>query len=377
MSSPSTPSTRPHRRERGNVGLGYLALILIAALVCGAVVTAVPLAKVSAQMRCAVESILTLRWTFDCGADDAAGGGSGGDAGNGGDAGATPTSPDGGSVPLSCSDPVYGQFDAVPTQILGQSKRVDTLPKDPHPTMVRFDCVWYYIPPDCGAPPAGWAAGLTPGQGVDVTAFRTCVTSGRDAATPTQSDNPACVNAMPDGLASGEAATARVQIGCTNYVVPQQCRAEWNEYVSADEAAQHVEGAGPTVSAGITLATCILTTYNSLEPDCAVWANSSTSTKTKQILFWKWNKSNGMVVEKLGDGRVRLTLARGSSKGSGIDFLLSAGSASVSAGLWGMTGVENTDAFEFANETDAQAWLDWFQQYDAADTAMANFDNDH
>ena len=102
MSSPSTPSTRPHRRERGNVGLGYLALILIAALVCGAVVTAVPLAKVSAQMRCAVESILTLRWTFDCGADDAAGGGSGGDAGNGGDAGATPTSLDVGVLGAVC-----------------------------------------------------------------------------------------------------------------------------------------------------------------------------------------------------------------------------------------------------------------------------------
>ncbi len=243
--------TRPRRhdegrghRERGNVGLGYLALLLIAALVCSAVVTAIPLARVSATVRCAVDAIVHLTSVFDCADAADSDPGTPGDPGQPGDPAATPTAappdPGGGQPPTSCEDPVYGPYNALPDAIIGQSKSVNHVATDPDPTMVRFDCVWYYIPTDCGEPPAGWGAGLVPNSGVDIAPFRDCVTGGRDKATPTESDNPACENAMPAGMEPGEADRARVQIGCAIYVVPQECSAQWSSYVDADSAAGHL-----------------------------------------------------------------------------------------------------------------------------------------
>ena len=86
------------------------------------------------------------------------------------------------------------------------------------------------------------------------------------------------------------------------------------------------------------------------------------------------NQPQPALAEKLGDGRYKVTLAHGKGKGAGIEFNLSAGNATASAGLWGMSGVDQTDVYEFANETDAQAWLDWYKEYDAADKTVADLD---
>lgn len=368
------------QRERGNAGLGYIAIALIAALVCSSVVTTVPMARVTATVRCAVDSIVNLKWMMDGCVDAALTGNPGQPTTPGnpptppGGTPSTPPDPNGGHPPTSCDDPVYGPYNALPDRIVGQSKSVNHVTTDANPRMVRFDCVWYYIPTDCGAPPSGWSEGLTPNAGVDIAPFRSCVTSGRGEATPKESDNPECSNTMPAGMQPGQADGARVQIGCAIYVVPQECSAQWSSYVDADSGAGHLSGAAPTVTAGVDLAKCILNTYNKLEADCAVWSQGNTATKTTQILFWKWSKSDGMVVEKLGDGRYKVTLAHGKGKGAGIEFNLSAGNATASAGLWGMSGVDQTDVYEFANETDAQAWLDWYKEYDAADKTVADLD---
>jgi hypothetical protein len=193
-----------------------------------------------------------------------------------------------------------------------------------------------------GAPGDGGGPGGGPGHG------------GPDGPVlnPEDPDDPACRDARPSSGPLDPQQPTLVQVGCRTLYVPADCVAEWDAYRTAPEGVARGAAAGP-------LGECVARTYDRIEPPCVVSATNEVDRSEVRILFVKLGSSDGMLVEHLGDDRVRVHLLEGtevggevSASGKGIDF-----------SVGGVTGYENGTVYEFHDMAKAQEWLDWYQQY--------------
>ncbi|MEO9321862.1 hypothetical protein ABFT23_00120 [Nocardioides sp. C4-1] len=168
---------------------------------------------------------------------------------------------------------------------------------------------------------------------------------------PDNPDNPECKDAIPTSGELDVDAPTLVQVGCKVLYVPEGCEEEWEAYVDATIGDDRADAAGP-------LAECVRERYETMEPPCITSQTSEVSKSELQILFIKISNSDGFVVEKLGDGRVRAHLLKGAEVGGGVSGTLS----NISFDLAGVTGYENDKTYEFENMESAQAWLDWYKK---------------
>jgi hypothetical protein len=173
---------------------------------------------------------------------------------------------------------------------------------------------------------------------------------------PENPDDPACRDAMPsDGPLNAEHPTL-VQVGCRNLYVTKDCQAEWDAYRGSLEGVPRAAAAGP-------LAACVAKTYDRIEPPCVTSSTSEVDRSEVKILFIKIGESDGMLVEHLGDGRVRIHLLEGTELGGE----LSASGKGVDFSVGGVTGYDNGTSYEFTEMGKAQEWLDWYQRYRKTD----------
>lgn len=198
--------------------------------------------------------------------------------------------------------------------------------------------------------------GEQPGEGGDQPGGDDPVDPDTPILNPEDPSDPRCKDAQPSsGPIDGEHPTL-VQVGCRNLYVPEDCQTEWDAYRTATEGAARAKTAG-------ALGTCVGDTYDRIEPPCVTSSNSEVDRSEVRILFVKFGSSDGMLVEDLGDGRVRVHLLEGtevggevSGSGKGIDF-----------SVGGVTGYEKGQTYEFHDMAKAQEWLDWYQQYRTID----------
>ena len=178
---------------------------------------------------------------------------------------------------------------------------------------------------------------------------------------PDDPDDERCKDALPSsGAPLDPQQPTYVQVGCRGLFVPEDCKAEWEAYDGAADETTKAEAAEP-------LGTCVRDTYARIEPTCVTKSNSEADRREVKFLFIKLGDSDGMMVEELGDGRVRIHLLRGtefggefSASGKGVDF-----------SVGGVTGYEDGTTYEFHEMQKAQDWLDWYQQYRNIDANIA------
>ncbi|GAB4085230.1 hypothetical protein GCM10028784_18600 [Myceligenerans cantabricum] len=338
------PWTRPHARTPDDAGQAlpeYVGVIGVMLLVVGVVLAAAtPVgADVSEQLICAVSPIVKEDGQDDCG--DGAGGAPGDRPGGEGGA-ADEYSPPAGD----CEEDVT--FDHV---------QVDA---DWTSSVVQIGCEWQPVPATCLFVnlPAGW---LDRGEGDrvyradEIQDFVDCVTGGRGGPSEDPNDE-SCVDAVP---ASGELdpdAPPKVQVGCKELPVPRGCEEEWEQY---EDAASEKERAG----ASGWLANCVADRYESMEPTCVVEATGHVDDTKISFLFFRWGGSNGTLVEKLGDGRIRIHVLRGVEFGVGASGD-GVGGSPVSFDIAGITGYSKDKTYEFTDMSTAQEWIDWYKKYD-------------
>lgn len=170
---------------------------------------------------------------------------------------------------------------------------------------------------------------------------------------PDDPDDERCKDAMPSsGKPLDPMQPTYVQVGCRGLFVPEDCKEQWEAYDGAADETTKAEAAGP-------LGTCVRDTYDRIEPTCVTKSNSEADRREVKILFIKLGDSDGMMVEELGDGRIRIHLLQGtefggefSASGKGVDF-----------SIGGVTGYEDGTTYEFHDMQKAQDWLNWYQQY--------------
>lgn len=169
---------------------------------------------------------------------------------------------------------------------------------------------------------------------------------------PEDPADPRCKDAKPSGGPLDADHPTLVQVGCRTLYVPGDCLAEWDAYRNA------AEGRARAATAD-ALGTCVGDTYDRIEPPCIISATNEVDRSEVRILFIKLGNSDGMLVEHLGDDRVRVHLLQGtevggevSGSGKGIDF-----------SVGGVTGYEKGTTYEFHDMGKAQEWLDWYKEY--------------
>lgn len=168
---------------------------------------------------------------------------------------------------------------------------------------------------------------------------------------PDNPDNPQCQEANPSSGPLNAEEPTLVQVGCRELYVPKGCEEEWAAYQGAAEGKPRQDAAKP-------LGTCVRDRYESLEPTCITSSTSEIDREEIQILFIKISNTDGLVIEKLGDGRVRAHLLEGAEVGGGVSGELS----NISFNFAGVTGYENDTTYEFESMQAAQEWLDWYEQ---------------
>jgi len=167
---------------------------------------------------------------------------------------------------------------------------------------------------------------------------------------PENPENPDCKDKLPtSGELDAEEPTL-IQVGCREFYVPKGCETEWAAYEGATPGRSREEAAGP-------LATCVREKYDSMEPTCVVDATTEIDREEISILFIRIDKTYSLLVEKLGDGRVRTHLLKGARVGGGASGEVKG----VSFNVAGITGYENDTTYEFADVDAAQKWLDWYK----------------
>jgi len=176
---------------------------------------------------------------------------------------------------------------------------------------------------------------------------------------PENPENPDCKDKLPSSGELDADEPTLVQVGCRELYVPKGCEAEWAAYQGATPGRSREEAAGP-------LATCVREKYDSMEPVCVVNATTEIDRTEIQILFFKIDKSYSMLIEKLGDGRVRAHLLKGAQLGGAASGEV----ANVSFNVAGISGYEDDTTYEFADVTTAQAWLDWYKSLRATKESL-------
>lgn len=168
---------------------------------------------------------------------------------------------------------------------------------------------------------------------------------------PDNPDNPGCIEANPSSGELNQDEETLVQVGCVELYVPRGCEEEWAAYMEAAVGPDREEAAGP-------LGQCVRDVYDSIETPCVVSSTSEVDKTEMQILFIKVSASDALLIEKLGDGRVRAHLLKGSELGAGVSGSL----GNVSFGFAAVSGYETDKTYEFENVQSAQSWIDWYRE---------------
>ncbi|WP_253869686.1 hypothetical protein [Promicromonospora umidemergens] len=313
------------------VGVTGLVLLVVVAIVFGA---ATPVAAdVSEQLLCAVSSIAKEDVAGeDCG-DGVTGGGGG--AGAPEDGYGSPTG--------DCEDDVT--FSSVPRE---------GLPEDT--PVVQIDCVWYPKAESClpDPLPEGFPSRDGAYPEAEVQDFVDCVLDGRGGPKDDPNDE-SCATAMPTSGEIDEDAPPKVQVGCREWPVPKGCEAEWAAYKDAPAGKERAAVTGDLVN-------CISDRYESAEFYCIVQATGHVDSSEITFLFFRWGDNNGTLIEKLGDGRIRIHVLRGVELGAGITGDQVGGSP-ISFDVAGITGYAKDKTYEFTDMQKAQDWIDWYKRY--------------
>ncbi|MFI8525551.1 hypothetical protein ACIGB8_13950 [Promicromonospora sukumoe] len=328
-------------REAGQALTEYVAVISLLLLVVGIVfVAATPVAAdVSEQWLCAVDPIVKEEGADSCVDDDG--------TGDPGDPGSTQGPGDHYSPPTGdCEDDVTFDFVNKP------DSQWDT-------AVVQIDCVWYPGPTIC------FSANMPDGhldrdrgdrvyREDEIQDFVDCVLDGRGAPKD-DPDDESCVNTLPTSEEFDENAPPKVQVGCRELPVPKGCEKEWAAYEDAEPGKERAARAGE-------LANCVTERYGSMEPPCVVEATGHVDSTNVQFLFFRWGNSNGTLIEKLGDGRIRIHILKGVEFGvgaSGSDV----GGTPIAFDIAGITGYAEDYTYEFTDMQKAQDWINWYKRY--------------
>ena len=346
----ATGSVRDRRadREAGQalpefVGVVGLLLLVVAIVFVAATPVA---ADVSEQLLCAVDPIVKEEGADDC-ADS--GGGSG--------------EPGGGESPGDgFSRPSGDCQEDVTVELVGYDD------PDVLASLVQIDCVWY---PNVAACMMLFVPGSFPdqyvGEGVyleeEVRNFVACVLGGKGDPKDDPNDT-SCATATPTSGEIDEDAPPKVQVGCRVWPVPKGCEEEWAAYKDAPVGKERAARSG-------ALANCISDVYDSIEFYCIVQATAHVDSTQMQFLFFRWGESNGTLIEKLGDGRIRIHILTGVELGAGLSGS-EVGGSPVSFDVAGITGYGTDKTYEFTDMQKAQDWIDWYKQYDAVNNKSAS-----
>ncbi|WP_246012551.1 hypothetical protein [Myceligenerans xiligouense] len=348
LSRHSAPARRhPPSRLRDEAGQAlpeYVGVIGVMLLIVGIVfAAATPVgADVTEQLICAVSPIVKEDGQDECA--DGSGGGPGG-----GDDVDVDVPDDGYSPPEGdCEEDVT--FDSVDTGLSEWNTFV-----------VQIGCVWYPVPTICFAAnsPEGFLDredGERVYRAEEIQDFVDCVTDGRGGPSEDPNDED-CATAVPTSGEIDEDAPPMVQVGCRELPVPKGCEEEWAAYEDAEPGRERAGASGH-------LANCVADTYDSIEIPCVVEATGHVESNKVSFLFFRWGNSNGTLIEKLGDGRIRVHILKGSEHGFGLSGD-GVGGSPVSFDIAGITGFESDKTYEFTDMDKAQEWIDWYKEYDA------------
>jgi hypothetical protein len=313
------------------VGVTGLVLLVVAIVLVAATPVA---ADVSEQLICAVSPIVK-----EDGADDCGDGTAGGDDGE--------ESPDDYSPPSgNCEEDVTFEF-------------VDRDDSPDDTAVVQIDCAWYPNVESCFSEhmPTGYLD-RDIGDGVylegEIQDFVDCVLDGRGGPQD-DPNSESCATAMPTSGEIDEDAPPKVQVGCREWPVPKGCEEEWAAYEDAPAGQERAARSGE-------LANCISDTYDSIEIPCVVQATGHVDSSEIKFLFFRWGDSNGTLIEKLGDGRIRIHVLRGVEMGAGVSGD-NVGGSPVSFDIAGITGYGKDKTYEFTDMQKAQDWIDWYKRY--------------
>ncbi|GAA1849900.1 hypothetical protein [Myceligenerans crystallogenes] len=336
------PLRRRLRPDGGQAVIEYVGVVAVVMLVVLAIVLgATPVgASISEQLLCAVESV-------DGEAEDCVGGT--GEPGGGGTGSPTDAPSGDPSAPPTGDCETDVTFDAV--NVIQQWAT----------SVVQIGCEWYPVPTKCFAEhmPEGYLD-REPADRVynqdAVPDFVTCVTEGRGGPSEDPND-PNCANAVPTSGEFDEDAPPVVQVGCKELPVPKGCEDEWANYENAEPGKDRAAASG-------WLANCVADKYQSMEPPCVVETTGHVDQTKGSFLFFRWGETNGTLIEKLGDGRIRIHILKGVELGAGISGD-NVGGSPISFDVAGITGYESDKTYEFTDMTKAQEWIDWYKKYDA------------
>ena len=313
--------------------VGVIGLLLLVVAIVFAAATPVA-ADVSEQLICAVSPIVKEDGADDCG--DASGGG--------------------GESPGDGYDPPSGECE--------EDVSFEYVDRDDSPeqtSVVQIDCVWY--PNSLGCllkhAPGDYLDRISEDTVYleeDVEDFADCV---RDTTGGPQDDpnDLSCVNAAPTSGEIDEDAPPKVQVGCRVWPVPKGCEAEWEAYKDAPAGKERAGRSGE-------LSSCIATRYDSMEFFCVTRATGHVESTEIQFLFFRWGESNGTLIEKLGDGRIRIHILTGVELGAGVSGDQVGGSP-ITFDVAGITGYGTDKTYEFTDMQKAQDWIDWYKEYDS------------
>ncbi|MDR7381663.1 hypothetical protein [Promicromonospora iranensis] len=345
--SPRARRPRPDG-EAGQALTEYVAVIGLLLLVVGVVfAAATPVAAdVSEQLLCAVDPIVKEEGAQACGEPDGGSEGPGGGDGPG----------DGYGPPAGdCEQDVTFDFVDKP------DSQWDT-------AVVQIDCVWYPGPTIC------FSANMPDGHlardrddrvylETEIQDFVDCVLDGQGGPKDDPNDE-SCANAMPTSGELDEDAPPKVQVGCRELPVPKGCETEWAAYEDAAPGKERAARSGD-------LANCIAEKYASMELPCVVEATGHVDSTNVQFLFFRWGDSNGTLIEKLGDGRIRIHILKGVEFGvgaSGSDV----GGTPIAFDIAGITGYAEDYTYEFTDMQKAQDWIDWYKKYSMSAEIVAS-----
>jgi hypothetical protein len=336
---------RLRRRAAGEAGqalpeyVAVLGLVLLVSVLVLAAASPVG-ADVSRQLLCAVDPIVKEEGESGCEGDGGSGEDEEGDGEDGGEG-------DGYSPPTgSCEDDTTFQM------VEKDDSQWDT-------AVVQIDCEWYPGPTIC------FSAHMPSGhldrdrddrvyREHEIQDFVDCVLDGRGDPSD-DPDDPSCVNTMPTSGQIDADVPPNVQVGCRDWPVPKGCEGEWDRYVDAAAGKERAARSGE-------LANCITERYTTMELPCVVEATGHVDETKMQFLFFRFGENDGTLIEKLGDGRIRVHILKGVEVGAGASGS-DVGGTPVAFDIAGITGYSEDYTYEFTDMEAAQRWIDWYKRY--------------
>jgi hypothetical protein len=346
----SRPRPLYSRSDRGQASLAYIGALLAAAMVVSAATVAVGKNQepITRAAHCAVDKVITLLQS-SCADGVEAGPGAPDPSAPGGPLDEGP----GGERPKSCADVIYVN-----------STRSGTTHSNPSEfsRQVRVNCVWYPVNPDC-VPLAAvpyWEPEMTvPAQEREaMQKLADCVTAGVGPPGKNPDDIACNKTTIMTGKVTKDPPLA--QFGCTEWVVPIQCKDQWEAWQELATDASP----GDRYQAGVGLQSCIENFYSQNETVCFVKQDKVTEKwEITMLFFLKVEGSNGVLVEQLGDGRWRVHALDESKIGG--DFKGPKDLHSAEFGLLAMSGWSGDKTFEFGDQAAAEKWVEWYKDYSA------------